>query len=372
MLRLLIVTFLTVSLPFSTFAQSDEELNQVSIVALIITSGGETPVSASVTHTLESLDAQTLTANAPNASELRSVLKRFTAAAIDTDVALVYYDGTVLKIGDRDFVAPGGIELRRPSDLLTKAIPLSALARATALAVNGGAVLVHSSAQDIQLIDGVTLVETAPEARSGTSPILFADTSAALDLADGLEAMAKTDGDIDLGDALRSLAGLDGVSISRLPSGNAMLRKMPVPTVAQMPGQAAAAPANPVDQTATTSESETGITLPQVGDDSASGQAQEESAAEATLPVANALTEPDTTEAETGTSLEVLKAIQDGLPRSQKRILQRHLRNMGFYRGLIDGIFGLQTERAISAYQESVGAPVTGILNEKQLEDLSD
>ena len=189
MIKFFTVISLTLSAAFSAHAQEMRPLNEVSIVALIITSGEETPVSASVTRTLESLDAQVLTVNAPNASQMRSILKRFAGAAIDVDVALVYYDGTVLKIGNREFVAPGGITLRRRSDLLTKAIPLSALARATALAGNGGAVLVHSNAGDVVLIDGVTLVSDAPGPRTGTSPILFASASAAVGLAAGLEAM---------------------------------------------------------------------------------------------------------------------------------------------------------------------------------------
>ena len=365
MSRLIIVTLLTLIQPFIAAAQNSPEPNEVSIVALIVTSEGETPVSLGVTQTLESLDAQTLTANAPNASQLRSVLKRFTAAAIDTDVALVYYDGTVLRIGDREFVAPGGIELRRPSDLLTRAIPLSAFARATALAANGGAVLVHSSVQNITLIDGVTLVQDAPIARSGTSPILFASSSAAVSLANGLENMVATEGDIDLTEALRALASLDGVSISQQPTRAALLRKItpPVAVVIQ----------NPVAEAAASDEGEAGMALPQV-EAPATDPAPAEAETAAATDVASE-SEPTSDQAEPAApapSIDVLKANQDALSRAEKRILQRHLRNLGFYRGLIDGIFGLQTERAISAYQKSVGADVTGVLNGEQLLALSE
>lgn len=70
-------------------------------------------------------------------------------------------------------------------------------------------------------------------------------------------------------------------------------------------------------------------------------------------------------------SIDVLRAIQGDLSRAQKRKLQHSLRGLHFYRGLIDGIFGPQTERAISAYQESIGADVTGVLTPGQLEALS-
>jgi len=390
MIRILIVILLTLGTPFLALAQGTRAMNEVSIVALIITSNGATPVSASVTHTLESLDAQTLTADAPNASEMRSILKRFTAAAIDIDVALVYFDGAVLKIGGRDFVAPGGIELRRSTDLLTKAIPLSALARATALAGSGGAVLVHSSGQNIDLIDGISLGETAPEPRTGTSPILFATADAAARLAEGLEALAETDQDIDLSDALRGLAELDGVSISQLPAKSTMLRVMQRPE--PVPASVATEPeAENADAPASDAEESQGMVLPQVGADTsepateaapeamAAPEAETTEAAAAensdvaaapAAPVEETASEPAVEEPEL--SLDVLRAMQGGLSRSDKRVVQRSLHSLGFYRGLIDGIFGRQTERAITSYQESIGANETGVLTQSQLHTLSE
>jgi len=297
----------------------------------------------------------------------------------------------VLKIGDREFVAPGGITLRRRSDLLTKAIPLSALARATALAGNGGAVLVHSTGQGVDLIEGITLVATAPTARTGTSPILFASSSAARGLADGLEKMAESDGDINLSEALRGLSEIDGVSISQLPTGDTMLRVLPAPEMAPT----ATPPA--VDPAATTADAANSEpSLPQVGADTPEAPtAADVAAAVEANQQADSMAEPmadtattdmaptdatdETTQAaeaalaaDSELSIDVLRAMQGSLSRGQKRTLQLHLRNMGYYRGLIDGIFGPQTARAISAYQESLGATVTGVLTPIQLEALSE
>lgn len=399
MIKYFIVTLLTLSTSFSANAQGMVPVNDVAIVALVVTSGEETPVSKSVANTLESLGAQVLTANAPNASQMRSILKRFAAAAIDQDVALVFYDGAVLDLDGREFVAPGGITLRRRSDLLTKAIPLSALARATALAGTGGAVLVHSSRQGIEMIDGISLVEAAPEARTGTSPILFASAIAAGNLAEALAAMAQTNDDISLNDALGALAQIDGVSISQLPVGQAMLRSLPAPEP-EMATVEAMAPSTDEAQ-ATTNEAETGTvaTLPQVGadqveDDNTTADAQPEAtpedmadgnesadamAADTATEIADTATEmaadtPDETAAlaaDSELSLDVLRAMQSSLSRGQKRGIQQQLRNLGFYRGLIDGIFGPQTARSISAYQESLGATTTGVLTPIQMEALS-
>ncbi len=380
MTRFFIVILLTLSASFSAHAQGMRAVNQVTIAALIITSGAQTPVSSSVTHTLEALDAQVLTANAPNASQMRSILKRFAAAAIDVDVALVYYDGAVLKLGDREFVAPGGITLRRPSDLLTKAIPLSALARATALAANGGAVLVHSTGEGVELIDGVRLVETAPNARTGTSPILFAASAAALNVANALKAMADTSEDISLNDALNGLAALSGVSMSQPPMGHAMLRRLPAPeTPAEdMATSAETTPDEAPMAETTDAETTAPVEVPDVPADvpEAATEAPAEDVAEDTAPVAMAPTDvADETPAPTADaelSLEVLTAMQGALTRGQKRSVQQHLRGMGFYRGFVDGIFGPQTARAIAAYQESISAPATGVLTPIQLEALSE
>jgi len=401
MFRHLIVTLLALSLPFSSMAQERRARNEVSIVALIITSGSETPVSISVTNTLQSLDSQTLTANAPNASEMRSILKRFTAAAIDSDIALVYYDGAVLQIAGREFVAPGGIQLKRPSDLLTRAIPLSALARATALASRGGAVLVHSTGQDIELIDGVTLVNSAPEPRDGTSPILFADENAAVSLASGLEAMAGSDGDIDLTETLTQLSEIDGVSFSALPTRAAWLRKTTViapvivapvaePEVAA-PEVAAPVTTNPVMEATDVAPEPEGLVLPQVVSEPEAEAQPEEMAEEGSAAGLETIATSDTQEAEaTGSeadqseapidpvaqdselSLDILQAMQGALTRSHRRVVQQSLRDLGHHTGLIDGLFGLQTKRAISAYQESVGATVTGVLTPAQLDALSE
>ena len=80
---------------------------------------------------------------------------------------------------------------------------------------------------------------------------------------------------------------------------------------------------------------------------------------------------PNTLDADSELSIDVLRAMQGSLSRGQKRTLQQSLRNLRFYSGLIDGIFGPQTARAISAYQQSIGANVTGVLTPVQLETLS-
>ena len=385
MFRALTVILLTLGLPFSALAQVVPPANEVSIVALVITSGTETPVSDSVTEALKSLDAQTLIANEPNASEMRSILKRFTAAAIDTDVALVYFDGAVLKFGDRDFVAPGGIDLRRPTDLLTKAIPLSALARATALAGNGGAVIVHASGQNISLIDGISEAQSAPAPRPGTSPVLFADETGAVHIATGLLALSETEGDIDLTETLGALSMLEGVTISQLPTRAVALRTAPAPAPVEETTATEETAGSP-EGTAATDDGAGGLALPQVGDSPETTAAPDSETASpviaetpdsgdnATPTETNGtdLATPEPVVQEPEFSLDVLRAMQGAISRSQKKVIQHNLSDLGYYRGLIDGQFGPQTRAAISAYQASISTDETGVLTPSQVEDLSD
>jgi len=44
------------------------------------------------------------------------------------------------------------------------------------------------------------------------------------------------------------------------------------------------------------------------------------------------------------------------------RLLQRLLRDRGFYRGEIDGVFGVRTERAVREFQRQQGLSVTGVV----------
>ncbi len=372
MFRFIFVAMAALILPFAAVAQAGRDANQVSIVALVITSGERPGAARSITKTLEALDAQILSINTPATPQIRLILNRFAAAALNSEVALVYYDGAVLEIDGRAFIAPGGGELRRRSDLLTRAIPLAALARATALAANGGAVLVRSSGQDIALISGVTLLETAPPARIGTSPVLFADASAAMLLDDGMEAMLQAQGDIDLSDVLHGLAEIEGISLSQPPAGSTLLRRTAPVASATLAGTAS----NPVAD-AQEAKPAQGMALPQVGNETtgtapdtpltaASDPAQDDSGTSGEE-TAETATQPDE-----AFSLERLKAMQAALTPAQKQVIQRHLRNLGFYTGVIDGSFGPQTEQAIASYQGSISAEVTGVLTPEQTEALSE
>ncbi len=364
MLKKIAFVALLLMSPMALFAQD----NQVNIVALVLTTANYNPSSDNIVSSLESLDAQILRVEAPNASEIRSILKRFSAAALDNDVALVFVDAPILKMGGREFLAPEGLNLRRRSDLLTQAIPVSAFARATTLAGNGGAVFVHSSDLGISLPPGIELMQIAPEERQGVSPVLVGQSGSSMTLANAFEQHAKRE-TMNLNSLLADLTGRIEFSVSYVPSRPLILSR--TTPVASAPLQTSPPPVaeptvfpsiqteTPATQQPTTqtdaAEADNTINLPQIQ----TPPVTEEVAEVAVEPVDDSEIKP--------LSLAMLEALQTGLSRNEKRDIQRGLRGLGFYSGLIDGIFGNQTKSSIESYQESIGAAVTGVLDVAQL-----
>ena len=367
MLRILIVLGLLMWSPIAATAQE----NKVSIVALVLTANDYSPSSDNILSTLGLLKAQTLRADSPNASELRSVLKRFSAAALDNDIAVVFYDGPVLKLDGREFLVPADLNLRRGSDLLTQAIPLSALARATALANKGGAIFVHSSNFGTNLPDGITSAQAAPDFQPGTSPILFGQSGSAMAMAAIFDEQAQGDS-LELGDLLRELTARVEFTASYIPQNAIYVSQaetaLPVTQETTGPATDDATDADPVTADDSGSESaaeettdsndtaEEGMSLPQIQPAETNEQATD-------------VTDDTSTQSDDikPLSIEMLQALQSGLSRAEKRTIQHGLRDFGFYSGLIDGIFGNQTKFAIEAYQESISADITGVLSISQL-----
>ena len=56
----------------------------------------------------------------------------------------------------------------------------------------------------------------------------------------------------------------------------------------------------------------------------------------------------------------------DAMTDADRRTVQRALARLGYYPGLIDGIFGSDTRAAIRRYQHELGANMTGRLTAEQ------
>ena len=290
----------------------------VRIVALVVAVESDTEKAGAVAEDLGRFNAQVLLATDPTDAELRSIVGRFVDAAADADVALVYLAAPLVALEGRPFVLPAGTALRRASDLFTRALPLSAFARAAATA-RGGAVFAIASAPKAAIPDGITALAGLPPTDSGMSPIMVVSANLDPDPVAEVIAEASRAPDAELVGMMRSMAARAPVAISAAPPGPVALRRRDV--VAEEPEPVVEAVAAPAPERTFTPQE--------------------------------------------------LAEQERRIPRSAKRRLQRALRERGHYAGLIDGIFGAQTRAAISAFQEESGAQATGFLTPEQVNALN-
>jgi len=301
-------------------------------VALVVSVGDGGARADAVQTQLQLMGAETLRAADPNNAELRSILQRFAREAEDSRATFVYLDAPAVTFEGRDYVLPAEATLGRSTDLFTQAIPTLAFARSAALSEQGGAVVLTVTAPPTGLPGGIGKVVRAPDAVPGAGAVVVAEIGAFGPVLTVLEDAARQE-EVDLGTLLRGMFTKDGVTLSDLPPNRILLRAAPEPEPAAEP--------------------ETPAPIADAGP--------------APAPVLAATPEPEAP-AET---VEELRILEQSLSRSAKRTIQRALRAEGFYRGLVDGIFGPQTREAITAFQQSRSEDTTGVLNRRQLLDLS-
>ena len=297
-------------------------------VALVVSVGDGHARADAIQAQLQVVGTETLRGIDPNNAELRSILTRFAAEALNAEAAVIYLDTPVVLFDGREFVLPASGALRRSSDLFTRAIPLSAFARATELAAVGGAVLVVAGAPPDTAPPGIDRVTTAPEPAPGLSPILIAAASTTDTVVREIAAATRVE-TVELGAILDRIADNPDITLS---------------TPVRQPILLRAAPPDPVLAAIGVSHSD-------------AAPAEEPAPAE-------------TPEPEIVLTLEELIVLERGLTRADRRNVQAGLRREGFYSGFIDGILGPQSRSAITAYQTALGETPTGYLTPSQIDAL--
>lgn len=365
LLRVLCLAFSTLIFGVSAYAQSDAP----RVVAVLISADADNSRIERLATALQGVNAETKIVAAPSDSEMRALLQSFANTALESDVVIIYIDAPILKLGERGFVATRGLTLPRASALLTRAVPLSAFARAAALASNGGLVVVGAQDFGGNIPSGATQASAAPGPRNGLAPVVFLPQGAA-DSAIAALAIALEKPTVELGDMIAAMTSINDVTQSETLTRPVVLRAPPVVTRAQTPALPAATTASTQAQTTTAPAAEAETTAPAA--ETPAPEAAPANGNTAGLPQVSAeeLAAQQTAPAGAtprAVSIEELQALENNLSRSDKREIQRGLRELGFYRGLIDGLFGRQTKTAIEAYQDSIGAEPTGVLTEEQL-----
>ncbi|WP_299963803.1 peptidoglycan-binding protein [uncultured Roseobacter sp.] len=284
------------------------------IVGMVVSSERQNIRTDRALQSLTSLDAEILQATAPTNAELRALMRRFAQEARQADAALVFLDIPAVSVEGRLFVLPEDTALSRASDIYTEAVPLRAFARMTALSARGGAVLLSVAEVGPSLPAGIARAEAAPPPRSGASEILVVPAPRAAQVLDVLARQAETAARIDLRTLLERMAAVPGATLSAPPARPIVLRAPSVITPEPLPVVA-----------------------------------------------------PDPEQPATE---EELTLLEQSLSPPVKRDLQRALRAQGHYKGLIDGIIGVQTRAAIRGFQQTRAETETGLLTPRQLMEL--
>ena len=235
LLRILCLAFSTLILGVSAYAQSDAP----RVVAVLISADADNSRIERLATALQGVNAETKIVAAPSDSEMRALLQSFANIALESDVVIIYIDAPILKLGERGFVATRGLTLPRASALLTRAVPLSAFARAAALAGNGGLVMVGAQDFGGTVPSGATQASAAPGPRNGLAPIVFMPQGAA-DSAIAALAIALEKPTVELGDMMATLTSINDVTQSQTLPRPVVLRAPPVVSPTQTPAPPAA------------------------------------------------------------------------------------------------------------------------------------
>ena len=322
-ITILLRALVLIALGLPSLAQAQDDLR---IIALLVTAGAAPERADQMAESLTRIDAETLRVTDPSNAALRAQMRRFAKEAEQSDAAIVFIDMPMVSFEDRSFVLPTGAGLGRPTDLFTQAVPLRAFSRITALSERGGAVIVLGAPPSSPLPEGVAPTSTAQAAQPGLSEILFVPANQADPLLRAFDTQIGNPVRVDLAKVLPALARTPGATLSAPPPRPIVL-KAPIQVNPQPYSvSAVATPAPAPAQTAT--------------------------------PAAAA------------PSVEELEILEKSLSPAIIRRLQRVLRKLGHYPGLIDGIAGKQTRSAITAFQAERSEKETGFLTPGQLSDL--
>jgi hypothetical protein len=299
-------------------AQSDR------VVALVISEGDGGRRADAIQTRFHLMGVETLRAESLNNAELRSILIRFSREAADSRVTFVFLDVPVVDFDGRSFVLPAKASLSLATDIFTQGIPIQGFSRSAAQAEQGGAVVAIVEPPPMPLPSGLSVTKKAPDPVVGTSPIMIADGAAFVPILTTLQKTARQDGG-ELGEMLRQMAKIASVTVSDFPK---------TPVYLSQPSQTK----TPADA----------VVIPQ---------------AEKPPAVTSNRKNPETQ--------EELTLLERSLSRAAKRAVQRKLRDLGLYDGLVDGVFGPQTRSAIEQFQASRSEDRTGVMTRRQLLELS-
>ncbi len=323
-----------------------------------------------------------------NNSTSRAKLRDFAKKAGNARVAIVVLAGHGVGSGGRAYFLPSNVEIRRASDLFSRAVAVSSVAQIAARAQTG-AVFFFTTVADLsstlQNISARPSMSSTPKEnifvvfstsdRVPVSRVSTVSRQAALDFADAaietplmMSALVGAALAGDVGKIIGTVAELD---LSKAPEAVVAAQAAPskpsqeeieARRVAELRARDAEKRASEAEARARNAEARAKLEAKRAREAQAAAAANEPAPA-AQQPAAEL---PQREEP----NVDALKAVESLLGRSKKKQLQRRLRKLGFYNGPIDAIFGDLTRQGIRDYQADSGDDTTGYLTPKQIQFL--
>lgn len=307
--------------------------------------------------------------NANNAA-IRAALREFASKCEKAAAAIVVVSGHVATARGRSYLLPSNAEIRRESDLLSRAIAVPSIAQIVGKAkfgaifvfmtvpeaatqqegifarpalagMPGDNIVVAFSSSDkvpVSMMDKVTVQRAADFADvAGETPLTVKALVATM--TDGLGMVYGKVPDLDLTKSLLPVSSQNvSAQIEPAPPAIAKAKEQRVIQEAERRARIAEARAREAEER-----------LKEV--------------AKANEPPA-AIPDPEKEQ------LDSLKVVEALFGRAQKKRIQAELKKRDLYVGPIDAVFGVLTRKAITDYQASIGATATGYLTPSQLQAL--
>ena len=328
-------------------------------VALVMAGESYTPLprsavkASSATRIAEALRRQGFTVTVaadPSNAVARARLTEFAHAAEGAHAAVVVLAGHGVTTGGRTFFLPVNAEIKRETDLLTRAVAVGSVAQIAAKA-RGGAVLFAMTVPELPAsLQGI-------DARPNISGEVAANVVVAFSTS---EKMPVSRADKAAEEAMRDLATVAGEKPLRLLGlVNALAAGGSGKVFGKVSDKAAPAPAAVASEEAKARRE---------AEERARRAEEREREAEARARQAEQSKEQSATPPADSTA--ALQTVESLFGRAQRKAIQGKLQKLGHYKGPIDAVFAELTRAAIKDYQAAANAPATGYLTPEQVQQL--
>ncbi|MCH9807380.1 MAG: peptidoglycan-binding protein [Alphaproteobacteria bacterium] len=367
-------------------------------VALILSaqdyaSYGKSPISVDtvkqIGSALEQQGFHVDTVTNANNSVSRAKLRDFAKNSEGARVAIAVLAGHGVSSGGRAYFLPANAEIRRATDLLSRAVAVSSVAQIAARA-ESGAVFFFTTVADIS--SAVARISARPSMKAApkdnvvvvfstsdkvpVSRVSSVSRQAAVDFADAaVEKPLTMDilvGAAAAGDVGQIMGRLGEIDLSNAPKPVVVAKPVP-----PKPSQAEIEARRGAEKRAREAETRARQAEARAREAEARAKLEAERAREAEKTAALAA-EPEPVESEpepepakpAASNVDALQVVEALLGRSKKKQLQRRMKKLGFYKGPIDAIFGDLTRQGIRDYQADLGEEPTGYLTPSQIQSL--